>query len=121
MTRMLLVVVIVLLGLGALFFALRPDTTASSSGEAQERTFDVSIIGGEMDPRKISGTEGDRVSLRITSEEPLEVHLHGYDLEEEVEPGEPAEISFDADLTGRFEIEDHETEAVLGTLVVQPR
>ncbi len=120
MTRALIVVLLVLLGLGALFFALRPDTTASS-GEAQEQTFDVSISGGEMEPGELSVTEGDQVNLRITSEEPVEVHLHGYDLEREVEPGEPGEISFEADTSGRFEIEDHETEAVLGTLVVQPR
>ncbi len=121
MTRTLIVAVLVVLGLGALFLVLRPDTTASSSGGPEERTFDASITGDEMDPGEISVTEGDRVTLRVTSEEPVEVHLHGYDIEEEVEPGEPSEISFDADLTGRFEIEDHETEDVLGTLVVQPR
>jgi hypothetical protein len=57
----------------------------------------------------------------VSAEEPVEVHVHGYDIEEEVEPEEPASISFDADLTGRFDIEDHETEAVIGTLVVRPR
>jgi hypothetical protein len=57
----------------------------------------------------------------LTSESPVEVHLHGYDLEEEVLPGEETELSFEADATGRFEIEDHETEAQLGTLLVQPR
>ena len=121
MTRTLIVALLALVGLGALFLVLRPDTTASSSGGPEERTFDVSITGDEMDPGEVSVTEGDRVTLRLTSEEPVEVHLHGYDLEEEVEPGEPTEVSFDADLTGRFEIENHETEAVLGRLVVQPR
>jgi hypothetical protein len=29
-------------------------------------------------------------------------------------------LSFEADLTGRFEIEDHEFEEVLGVLLVQP-
>ena len=57
----------------------------------------------------------------MTSTEPTEVHLHGYDLEEEVEPGEPATLTFEANLTGRFEIEDHETVEVLGVLLVQPR
>ncbi len=41
--------------------------------------------------------------------------------EHELEPGEPAELSFRANLTGRFEIENHETEEALGTLVVRPR
>lgn len=36
-------------------------------------------------------------------------------------PGEVTELSFEAYVTGRFEIEDHETEAPLGTLLVQPR
>jgi heme/copper-type cytochrome/quinol oxidase subunit 2 len=74
-----------------------------------------------MTPNEISVTEGDHVNLRITSDSPLEFHLHGYDLEQEVEAGEPAEISFDATLTGRFAIEDHNTETELGSLLVQPR
>ena len=120
MTRVLVVAVLVVLGVGALFLALRPGTTASS-GEARERNVDVSIADGEMDPRVVSAVEGDTVTLNLSAEEPVEVHLHGYDIEEEVEPDEPVEVSFDADLTGRFDIEDHETEAVLGTLVVRPR
>ncbi len=120
MIRILIVAVLVVLGVGALFLALRPETTGSSD-EPHERDFYVSIADGEMDPRVISAVEGDSVTLSVSAEEPVEVHLHGYDIEEEVEPGEPARISFDADLTGRFEIEDHETEAVIGTLVVRPR
>ena len=73
-----------------------------------------------MSPAKVSVSEGDRVNLRITSDSPIEFHLHGYDLSREVEPGEPAELSFDAAITGRFEIEDHQTHQELGTLLVQP-
>jgi len=39
----------------------------------------------------------------------------------EIEPRETTTLSFEADLTGRFEIEDHESEEVLGVLLVQPR
>lgn len=117
--KTLLVALLVLIGLGALFFALRPDPTASS-GPA-ERAFDLEIQGAEMKPAEVSVTEGDRVTLRVTSEEPIELHLHGYDLEEEVEPGEMTELSFEADITGRFELEDHGSDAVLGVLLVQPR
>jgi hypothetical protein len=59
--------------------------------------------------------------LQITSDRPIEFHVHGYDLEEEVQPGEPVELMFEATTTGRFPIEDHDTEVELGTLVVQPR
>ncbi len=74
-----------------------------------------------MDPAEIEVREGDRVTLRVTSEKPTEAHLHGYDLERGVSPGETATLSFEADLPGRFEIEDHESEDVLGVLLVQPR
>jgi FtsP/CotA-like multicopper oxidase with cupredoxin domain len=125
--RTVVVIVLVVLGLGGLFLALRPDTTPSGDptqtpvDEPQERIYDVTIQGGAMNPAEISAEEGDFVTLRLTSESPVEVHLHGYDLEEEVLPGEETELSFEADATGQFEIEDHETEAQLGTLLVQPR
>ena len=58
--------------------------------------------------------------LRITAYgASTEVHLHGYDLQGEIAPGEPATFSVDADLTWRFEIEDHEPEKALGVLLAQ--
>ena len=74
-----------------------------------------------MNPAEVDVEEGDQVTLRLASDRPVEIHLHGYDLEEEVSPGEETELSFEADLTGRFDIEDHETDTELGTLLVQPR
>ena len=124
-----IVIVLVILGLAGLFLALRPDSTSpeddsptgTSADEPQEQIYDVAIEGGAMNPDEISVEEGDLATLRLTSESPVEVHIHGYDLEEEVLPGEETDLSFEADATGRFEIEDHETEAQLGTLLVQPR
>ena len=121
--RALILVPALLLVLVVLFFVLRPDpSTSQSATEApREETFDLAIEEGAMVPDEIAVGEGDRVRLRITSDGPVEFHLHGYDLEEEVEPGEPAQLTFDATTTGRFEIEDHNTDAVLGVLLVQPR
>jgi Cupredoxin-like domain len=116
--RFAVLILLVLLALGGLFFFLRPDPRAT---EPRTRTFDLSVEGGAMSPEEISVSEGDRVKLRITSESPLELHLHGYDIEREVEPDEPAELSFEARLTGRFEIEAEETHEELGILMVRPR
>jgi hypothetical protein len=120
MIRLLVPLLLILLALVGLFLLLRPDPS-TTGGEEQEQAFEVAINGGTMSPEEISVEEGDRVTLRITADEPLEFHVHGYDLEEEVEPDQPAELSFDATTTGRFEVENHLTESVLGTLVVQPR
>ncbi len=102
--------------LGGLFLLLRPDTRAAGP---EEKRFDVSIEDGEMSPGEISVNEGDRVTLSIESDEPIGVH--GYDIERDAGPGPAAELTFKADLTGRFEIEDHETERELGELRVRPR
>ena len=122
MNRTPIVALVVLLALGGLFFALRPGPAGDPVADAPgERALTLSIKDGAMDPAEIEVREGDRVTLRVTSEKPTEVHLHGYDLETGVSPGEPATLSFEADLPGRFEIEDHESEDVLGVLLVQPR
>ncbi|MBA2712188.1 MAG: cupredoxin domain-containing protein [Rubrobacteraceae bacterium] len=118
MPRAVVVILVAVLVLGGLFFVLRPDTP---EGASQDRTFDVSIEGGGMIPAEISVNENDDVTLRLSSDKPMEIHLHGYDVEREVEPGETAEVRFEADITGRFEIEDHESEKELGTLQVRPR
>ena len=118
MTRAAIVILVVVLFLGGLLFLLRPETP---SGTPRERTFDVSITDGEMKPAEISADRGDKVTLRIDSDEPMELHMHGYDAGQEVEPGQRAKLRFKADLTGRFEIGDHETEEELGVLQVRPR
>ena len=118
MTRAAIVILAVVLVLGGLFLLLRPDTP---EGGSQDRIFDVSIKGGEMSPGEISVNQGDTVTLRVSSDEPVELHVHGYDVEQEVEPGQESSLDFEADLTGRFEIENHETEKELGTLQVRPR
>ena len=118
MTRAVIVVLVVVLVLGGLFFLLRPDTL---EGAPRDRNFDVSIEGAEMSPEEVSVNEDDDVTFRINSDKPMELHIHGYDVEREVEPGKTAELRFEADLTGRFEIEDHDSEKELGALQVRPR
>jgi heme/copper-type cytochrome/quinol oxidase subunit 2 len=119
LNRTIVIAVLVLVGLAALFLVLRPGP--SQTGAPREMTIDLAVEDGAMTPEEIEVGEGDRVRLRVTSDEQMEIHLHGYDIEREITPGETATLSFEADLTGRFEIEDHESEEVLGVIIVQPR
>jgi len=96
---------------------------ACGGGGPKEQTFTIRIEGGK--PAGGSTTfrvkQGDTVVFSISSDTEGEVHLHGYDLEEEIAPGKTATLTFTANATGRFLIEVEETEAELGFLEVQPK
>ena len=111
-------ILVSILVLGGLFVLLHPDAPDTAPGS---RSFDLKIGEGGMRPEEVSVREGDRVTMSIRSDRKIELHVHGYDLEREVEPGGTTDLSFEADLTGRFPMEDHETERELGVLVVEPR
>ncbi len=57
--------------------------------------------------------------LVVTSDVEDEVHVHGFDLEGPVGPGEPFEVEFTADRTGQFEVETHDAGQVLLFLLVR--
>ena len=57
--------------------------------------------------RLIRVRQGDAVKLRWTTDRPIILHLHGYDIEAKVEPGAVAEMAFAARATGRFPVEEH--------------
>lgn len=57
-----MVVVLVLILLGALFFVLRPAPEAS-----RERTIDLSVKDCTMTPDEVKLGEGDLVTLRMTA------------------------------------------------------
>ena len=43
---------------------------------------------------------GQQVRIRVQADRAEEVHVHGYDLSEDVAPGKPAVIEFTADAAG---------------------
>ena len=83
---------------------------ASSVGvQAAELTFDLKIEHEQVaqNMRLIRVKQLDVVRLRWGTDQPLTVHLHGYDIEQKVEAGSIAEMKFTARATGRFPIHIH--------------
>src|SRR6201999_768670 len=55
--------------------------------------------------QEIEVKQGDTVRFAARSSEDDEVHVHGYDISKEAPAGETIRMSFEADITGIFEIE----------------
>ena len=99
---------------------------------APEKTFELAIVRGSLkvEQRVLRVGKGDALRLRVSSDTPGELHLHGYRLSSTVAPGVASEIAFKAYATGRYRLEWHpagQTQsashhgAPLATLEVRPQ
>jgi hypothetical protein len=131
----------------ALFFAFRGGdddsttatteavTTTTTTGEAgaddvpeedlevtEKAVPGIEVVGGE--PKggvtELEYDKGDRIEFVVTSDADDEVHVHGYDVEEEVAAGKATRFDFVADLEGVFEVELHESGAQIAEITVNP-
>lgn len=93
---------------------------------ADPRIVELAVKNGQLpeDRRVVRVQQGDEVTLSWTTDRPLTLHLHGYDLEAKLAPGPPVTMRLRARATGRFPIEIHSAGGahhVLGYLEVHPR
>ena len=70
---------------------------------------------------KLRFEQGDTVRFRVRADVADHVHVHGYDLMKDVEPGKTITFSFPADITGIFEIELEDAGEQIALLRVDPR
>jgi hypothetical protein len=82
---------------------------AVTAATADEVAFDLRIERGRVpaNMRLIRVKQNDAVTLRWSSDRPITLHLHGYDIERKVEPGKTVEMTFVARATGRFPVGVH--------------
>lgn len=126
--KYIIVVLIATILLGLTFFLLKPkpqpQPQQNTSTQAETRkTFELviqnkKIVSGQS---TITVNEGDKVTLKITSDEAEEFHIHGYDQSLELLKNKMVELSFTANITGRFELELEESKTELGALEVLPK
>lgn len=78
------------------------------------------------DGKPVDGVEeleydaGDEIRFKVRSNTADEIHVHGYDVSEEVPAGGSATLSFPADIEGIFEVELHNSEELIAELRVNP-
>jgi hypothetical protein len=81
------------------------------------REFDVSIRDRHVEggASTLRVRRGDTVLLRLRADEPVSLHLHGYDLRADVTAASTTTLRFDATVAGRFPISAHEFGAAPGS------
>ena len=101
--------------------------SVSGPAFAEDRVLELAIHDAEIlaKPPVLSVRQNDQIVVRLTSDKPLHVHLHGYDIESDVAPNLVTTLRFTATATGRSPIEIHSNEPrkqrPLAYLEVRPR
>ena len=134
--RLFVYVILIVFILVGLFYILKPKQLsdngqlkntitqqATESASPSPKTFELVVKGRKLvsGPQTINVTEGDNVTIKITSDQEEELHIHGYDKSVDLQKDIPAELSFTANLTGRFIYELEKSGTEIGALEVLPK
>ena len=81
----------------------------------------MAVTDGKVEPKphRVEVAKDSQVRLIVTSDVDDELHVHGYEVEAELEAGRPTTVELVADQTGIFEVETHESELELLQLEVR--
>jgi hypothetical protein len=125
-------IVAITTAMSAVLFAL----ACAGGGDPKNVYFNIRVAEGHSDMQEMEANKSDSISIKVTGDTDGKVHLHGYDIELDIEPGQVATMEFEAVLEGRFNLTFHgvhighghsdsdghrEDEMVISTLVVNPR
>lgn len=82
----------------------------------------INVAGGQPEGgvQTIETEKGQEIAFQVRADAPEHVHVHGYDLFEDVEPGRPAKFSFVAEIDGIFEVELEDSAVPILELRVTP-
>ena len=94
------------------------DSSSSADDERErERKPPLLVAGSE---RTLRYTKGETVRFRVRHPTPEEVHVHGYDVAEDLPAGRTVTVQFPAELEGIFEVELEGSHTPLGSIRVDP-
>jgi hypothetical protein len=95
-------------------------TTTTEPSEPEEET--IRVVDGQPQGgvKTLTFEQGDRVRFKVESDVADHIHVHGYDLMEDVSPDRDARFRFEATIEGRFEVELEDRGAQIAELEVSP-
>jgi len=83
------------------------ETIAGAAAAVSSQSFSVELEDGLVKGDETLKVQGDQVQMRLSSDQPTVLHLHGYDMNVKVAPPTPALLTFKADAAGRFPMHEH--------------
>ena len=99
---------------------------ASSSGtssgtQSKGRTLSVLVRGKQVSPAPstVDVAVGQSLTLTVTSDHADELHIHGFDVEEELSAGKPVTVTITGKQPGTYEVETHHPELLLLKIAVR--
>ena len=98
------------------------ETTGETTTTAEEVVrAEIVVQGGNVSgPEQVDLEQGQQLVLVVRADVADEVHVHGYDLMEDVASGQPARFDFRVTDPGRFDVELEQRQQPLTELVVSP-
>jgi plastocyanin len=98
-----------------------PSPSAGSAEPAADEVLKISVQGRTVTPApgRKTVSVGDRVQLVVTTDTANRVHIHGVEIEKELQPGVPLTVDFTIKDPGVYAVELHDPELLLVQLVVR--
>jgi New glue family protein len=95
------------------------DTSGTTSAASPPT---VRVVGAKPQGgvKKLNFTKGDPIRFRVVSDTADEIHVHGYDLMEDVPKGGSVTFSFKGSIDGRFVVELENHGEQIAELDIQP-
>ena len=102
-----------------------PSQTSSASGEvspgASGRTLTVTVSGKKVTPppSTVEIRVGEKLTLTVTDDHDNVLHIHGFDIEEDLVAGRPLTVTLTGKQPGTYEVETHHPELRLLKIAVR--
>ena len=94
----------------------RPRTTAKPAGPR--------IVVRGLEPvggvKRLTFRKGETIRFTVVSDQPEEIHFHGYDVAQDVAPGRPVRFAVPAEIEGIFEVELEHSGTQIASITVEP-
>ena len=97
-----------------------PDS-APSTAAAAGKQLRITISGKQVSPPPGSFKlgVGEKLTLTVTSDSANELHVHGWNVEKELQPNQPTTIELVGKEAGTYEVETHDPELLLTKITVR--